>query len=51
MNIQNIIDGGQKMDKKEYFTPEFDVILLSQRDVITESEVGGGIIITPDDEF
>ena len=42
---------GEIMEKKEYCSPEMEIIKLSCRDVITESEIGGGIIITPDDEF
>ena len=39
------------MEKKEYCSPQMEIIKLSYRDVITESELGGGIIVTPEDEF
>ena len=40
------------MDMKEYIAPEIIRIIVSPKDVITTSKnVGGGIIITPEDEF
>ena len=38
-------------EKREYCSPEVEVVTLSSQDVITSSPLGGGVIITPDDNF
>lgn len=49
--MPNIIDRGVDMEKKEYCSPEVEIITFSSKDVITKSYVGGEVIITPDDQF
>lgn len=40
------------MEMKEYIAPEIIEIFVTPKDIITTSvNVGGGIIITPEDEF
>ena len=39
------------MEKKEYRSPELEIVTLSDNDIITASNPGGGVIITPDDNF
>ena len=37
--------------KNEYTTPEIEIISISESDIITASNPGGGVIVTPEDEF
>lgn len=37
--------------KNEYTTPEIEIISISKSDIITTSNPGGGVIVTPEDEF
>lgn len=40
------------MKKNEYVSPKMTLIFVSKNDIITSSgNVGGGIIVTPEDEF
>ena len=39
------------MEKKKYNTPEIEIVIVSKDDIIRTSNVGGGVIVTPEDNF
>lgn len=39
------------MKNNKYYSPKIEIIRLLPQDVITNSAAGGGIIVTPEDEF